>query len=338
MGRKKSEATLQAVAKAANVSLSTASNVMNGRFQKMSQTTREAVEAEIARLNYRPAGDARAMRLEKRMVVGMLILDRSEAFMTDPYISQIVAGFSETLWRQGYVCMVDGVQPENFEGSPLLRFAHTDGICVFQSGQVHERRQVLDHLSRIGEPVVAIEEPDLPDTEDIATTRHDNLSASRELASALRSGGGKRALLMTPGWIWPAMASRIAGIKETFGAEEVEELRCGDGSLGAGISALEAWLRAQPGRLPVDCVIAGTDRLGFALEKVAEAVPDLAALALGGFHSINQRHLPVPAIKLARLPAYDLGKSAAEMLISRITTGSFAERRCVVPPPAQEGE
>ncbi|WP_395820787.1 LacI family DNA-binding transcriptional regulator, partial [Devosia sp.] len=50
-GRQKSRATIKDVAKAAEVSPMTVSNVLNGRSQFVSTATQKRVEREIERLN-----------------------------------------------------------------------------------------------------------------------------------------------------------------------------------------------------------------------------------------------------------------------------------------------
>src|SRR4051794_18008628 len=151
----------------------TVSNVFNGRFDSMSDETRKRVEQAIAGLNYRPSASARGLRLERNFTIGMLVADSSAGFLADPFISQVVAGASRFLDEKGYGCLVHGVRPEGFEASIFLRFAPTDGLCVFLSGTEAMRGAMMDRLQRLGEPIVAIQEPGQSPFADVCIVRQD---------------------------------------------------------------------------------------------------------------------------------------------------------------------
>lgn len=63
-------ATINDVARAANVSRQTVSNVVN-RPERVAPATRERVEAEIARLGYRPSSAAKSLRQQRAGAIGI---------------------------------------------------------------------------------------------------------------------------------------------------------------------------------------------------------------------------------------------------------------------------
>ncbi|WP_419999058.1 LacI family DNA-binding transcriptional regulator [Streptomyces boninensis] len=65
--------TIYQVAKAAGVSPSTVSNLLNGRHGKMQPETRERVESAIARLGYRPNRAARQLRTGRIQMLGLVV-------------------------------------------------------------------------------------------------------------------------------------------------------------------------------------------------------------------------------------------------------------------------
>lgn len=68
-----SEITIQQVAKAAGVSPSTVSNLLNGRTHRMLPETQHRVETAIQRLGYRPNRAARQLRTGRTQVIGLVV-------------------------------------------------------------------------------------------------------------------------------------------------------------------------------------------------------------------------------------------------------------------------
>src|SRR5690606_34486288 len=99
---KKARATLLKIAKAAKVSTTTVSNVVNGRLNLMSEETRRRVEKIIQQENYRPNEEARNLRLSQRRTIGLIVVTDSPTFLADPMITNIVAGMSNYLGVNGY--------------------------------------------------------------------------------------------------------------------------------------------------------------------------------------------------------------------------------------------
>lgn len=331
--RRTGEPTLKDVARLANVSLATVSNVVNRKYDRMTTDTRACVEGAIATLNYRPMANARALRLERRFIAGMLIVDPAASFLANPFIAQLVAGYSNELWANGYSCLLNGARPDQIENTTFLRYSQTDGLCVFQSGPLDSRRGNLMRLSSFGEPVVAIEEHDLPDG-DIASVRQDNFSAGFTLGREMLQRGAKRMVILTTDWIWPAMQDRIAGISaanEALGATvPVDIVRCGDGHASEAAPVISGVLDSLS---PTGCVIAGTDRmlagLGQALSRRSSPQQPLIA----AFRGIDDMAATPKNVVVVYQPAYELGAFAARKLMQRIADGIFAERDSVIPLP-----
>jgi DNA-binding LacI/PurR family transcriptional regulator len=92
--------TITDVAKAAGVSVSTVSHVVNGtRFVK--PDTRAKVMAAIERLDYTPSTSAQSLKKNVTHTIGMIVTSS-----TNPYFAEVVAGVEARLYEAGFNLML----------------------------------------------------------------------------------------------------------------------------------------------------------------------------------------------------------------------------------------
>ena len=145
-------ATITDVAKLAAVSPMSVSNYLNGRFQRMSEETQVRIRRAIAELGYRPQSAARELRLRKAFSVGMIVVDPSTNFLSDPFIGRVVSGMSAELAQHGYACLLQGLNNGAASDALLSNYSRTDGLCILPSGSTPTRRRLIQSLLRLGEP------------------------------------------------------------------------------------------------------------------------------------------------------------------------------------------
>jgi transcriptional regulator with XRE-family HTH domain len=81
--------TVTDVARAAGVSVSTVSRIVNGSA-RVSADKRLAVEAMIARMGFRPNLHARSLKMGRSMTIGMLAQD-----IESPFFTRVIRGIEE---------------------------------------------------------------------------------------------------------------------------------------------------------------------------------------------------------------------------------------------------
>ena len=91
-------ASIEDVAKLANVSISTVSRVINRR-QLVNARTRERVEEAIRELRYRPNAFARGLMLRKSDIVGLVLPD-----LHGEFYSEIIRGAICRRGKWGTIC------------------------------------------------------------------------------------------------------------------------------------------------------------------------------------------------------------------------------------------
>jgi DNA-binding LacI/PurR family transcriptional regulator len=149
--------TIKDVAAAAGVSPMTVSNVVNGKHQFVGERTRKAVEREIARLNYRVQHSAWSLRVARRRSVGMIVVDRSPAFLSDHFTAHIVAGLTNILSHEDHTVSIQGIRGDRIDQAAIVRNFAVDGFCVIMSGTPEARRRIIDSLVRLDQPIVLIQ-------------------------------------------------------------------------------------------------------------------------------------------------------------------------------------
>jgi LacI family transcriptional regulator len=327
-------ATLRQVAALAKVSAMTVSNFMNGRFQAMSEETRARIAQTVAELNYRPHSAGRGLRTAAGLLIGMILVDESPTFLTDPFITQVVSGLSNCLSQHGYGLVLQGLPIRDFRASPLIRDQRTDAFCVMLSGRTAQRHEVLSILAALHCPIVLFQERPPRDARDICAIRQDDLGGGRILARHLVELGARRILFLTPELTWPAITDRVKGISNELAVigdhAALEVLSCGDGSFTAAETILDVHLEANG--FP-DAIMGGNDQLGIAGLKVATAhglkIPQ--DLLVTGFNAFEFWRYSDPVLTSAHSPAYEIGARGGEEIIARLKEGSFREREIVYP-------
>lgn len=97
----KSRITITDIARLANVSKTTVSFYLNGKYEKMSEETRQRIEKAIEKTGYQPSMVARSMNYKPTKLLGVIIGD-----ITNSFANQIVKGIETYAKERGYQLIV----------------------------------------------------------------------------------------------------------------------------------------------------------------------------------------------------------------------------------------
>jgi LacI family transcriptional regulator len=131
-----SPTTLEMVAKEAGVSIATVSRIINGTA-KVSAERKQAVDAAIAKLNFRPNAAARGLALGKSNTIGVI----TQA-IDSPFYGEGLRGIEDFLQQRGYTALfMSGNWNEADEERCMseLLSRRVDGIIMF-SGRLDDRQ------------------------------------------------------------------------------------------------------------------------------------------------------------------------------------------------------
>jgi len=330
---KRANVTLRDIAEAANVSMMTVSNVIHGRSNTIGEETRKRVELQIKKLNYRPNTSARSLRVSSSQSIGMVVSDADPAFLSDPFISQLVSGMSNYLSSVDHSLDIQGVVPQQFEQANVLRKAGKDALCAILCGPSRLRKQHVDYLKKLGQPTVLFQEPIEIRGHDIAIIRQDDEGGGHKIGSHLIEKKVQRIVFLKPASDWPAIEQREKGlrkaIQESNSSVSLELVVAStEGYEDSKIATKLLLEKNQPG-----AIVAATDSMAIAAmhacnEKGLNIPKSVRVIGFNGFEAWRYA---TPTLTTVRSPAYEMGHRAGEVLLKRLQTGSFERKNILFP-------
>lgn len=316
------------VAERAGVSLQTVSNYVNGRFNLMSEETRERVGKELRELGYWPNAAARSLRAKRTLTLGFLVLDEGARFLADPMTDLILAGVGDVARDNGYALLIQGARPDPEDADRLfsaLLEERIDGACLFLSGTPAVRRRTIRRMDELGFDFVVFE--GAPSGLPVISVTAENRAGARQLTEHLLERGHRRIAFVATRTPWPMVEERLRGYREALAAAGIEspELELGDGvwDPGDGSRMAERLLALED---PPTAIMCGNDLLALGAMRAARVrglrIPD--DVAITGFNDFEFAQFADPPLTTVRVPGYELGRRGAESLIARL--GSDAPR------------
>ena len=151
--------TIKDVAKAANVSISTVSKVMNNA-PSISEATKAKVKAIMEELHYYPNNIARSFAQQSSKNIGVVMkLKRHYAFFNS-HIYEILGGIESILSQKGYTLTLlntDSLGQDLEAYERLIHEKRVDGMIIYVS---HISQKLCEYMDTVNFPYIVIGEPD----------------------------------------------------------------------------------------------------------------------------------------------------------------------------------
>ena len=303
--------TLSDVARAAGVSLSTASKALNGR-DEVSPATRQRVVEVAKEMAFTPSQVARSLLAGRTGTVGLLTSDLEGRF-----VIPILMG-AEDAFGAGevnvFLCDARGdAIREQYHLRALLN-RRVDGIIVV--GRQTDPRPSLGHDLPV--PVVYAYAPSDDPTDSSLTP--DNEAGGRAAVEHLISVGRSRIAHITGEPSYAAARDRVTGSLAALraaGLEPVGDVMFSDWSERWGRDATAALLARHP---DVDGIVCGSDQIARGaldtLRDLGRSVPEDVAIV--GFDDFGLSRLTTPGITTVHVPAEEMARIATERLFDLI--------------------
>lgn len=310
--------TLVDVAREADVSLKTASRVLNGA-RHVQQDKIDRVQAAMQRLGYRPNELARGLKAQRSAAIGMIVPN-----LADPFTANAVHAVQEVARKNGYVVIIATSEGEaELERSEIIGLIarQIDGLLVAPA--VSRTNSFADVIPD-GMPIVTFDQLLRGSGLDSVTVT--NRRGARVATSHLIGHGWRNIVAIGVRPDLYTFQERIAGYRAGMKAASLQERL----SLVNHESQLTAeWLERQLfGIHKADAVFSlnwvctmltlrGLRTLG---KKPGVDMPMLA------FDDFETADMLTPGMSAVYQPADELGREAATLLFRRLRQGSEDEK------------
>ncbi|MFD7654551.1 LacI family DNA-binding transcriptional regulator [Actinosynnema sp. NPDC059797] len=312
--RRPRRAGIRQVAAAAGVSASTVSNVLNNP-DLVATSTRRRVEDAMSQVGYVRNGAARQLRGAPSAIAGCLLLDTS-----NPFFAEVSRGIEDRLTEAGCMLIVGSTDVRFAQENNYLRMMEELGVRGILVNPSSSRLDRLVQLGRRGTPVVLVDHP--RDGAELCAVAVDDVHGGGLVADHLLALGHRRIAFLGCSTEVRSVRDRRDGMRRAVLAAGLDpsavlvELRVPEpGTVEAGDSMVDQVLALSPRPTAIACfndvVALGVLR---GLRRRGVGVPDgISVVGYDDVHFAEQLH---PALTTVRRPKYQLGRTAAELLLA----------------------
>ena len=311
--------TLRDVAARAGVHPSTASRALNARtHDAVNPATVERVRAAAVTLGYRPNSLARSLRTKRTLTIGMVVPD-----LTNPLFPPIARGIEDRLNDAGYTLILANTDDDSDREHAVLEALSGRRIDGLVLATARRTSRTVDEVRAAGLPVVLVNRgSDDPGVSSVTGDDHTGIGLAvrhllelghRRIAYVGGSTEAPTGLVRYQSFVsWMQSAAEAefdsdlvalaTSFREETGAEAFAEL------LARGVEFTAA--------------VTGNDLIALGCYDVARErglrVP--ADISVVGYNDIRFCDKFDPPLTTIRIPLYQVGVKAAELMLEAIST------------------
>lgn len=324
--------TILDVASAAGVSISTVSNVLNGRTEAMTPETLHRVQEAMRSLSYRPSSAARALVTKRMSTIGLVLAE-----IETPLFLQAL-NFIEPIARgAGYNVLLSIARSTEDERGALnlLLEKQVEGIVFLSTSHYLDDDHLLE-LQQVGVPAVLVNRANIHACFD--QINWDNTGGVVAAVEHLVQLGHRRIAYLHGPANRKSSEERQAGYRlalEKHGLPYNEDyVRPGDFT-----ASRDMWRQStlQLINLPArpTAIIAADDIVAAAVIKAAQSVglcvpQDVSVIGIDDQPFCTDLN---PSLTTVQLPVIEAGKCAVEILLERIAGKRLTREHILLPCP-----
>lgn len=314
------------VARAAEVSIASASRALNGLDNVTSDTRARVLEA-ASRLRYVPNWGARSLAMKRTNTVGLVLPD-----LHGEFFSELIRGVDAVARAKNLHLLVSGSHGDVGEAVEAIRAmaGRVDGLLVMSP---YVGSQNLAEALPANLPLVTFASPS--GAAGHSAVRVDNMAGARLAVEHLAQAGCERIVHISgPASNFEAQ-ERLRGYESAmaeYRPGSAPRVRPGDFEEEAGYAAMRAFL--EECETP-DGVFAGNDMMALgallALKEAGLSAPGQVAVV--GFDDIPIARFTSPPLSTLRVGVYEMGRRGLDLLLDEVAGSDEAQHTSIVISP-----
>ncbi len=306
--------TIKDIAKALNLSTSTVSRALRGSYEINAETKRLVMEY-AEKVNYSPNPIALSLKENKSRAIGVIVPE-----IANNFFSQAINGIEDVANKRGYHVVI--FQSHESYQREITNIQHiiarkVDGLLISLSGQTND----VSHLQEIQQkklPLVLFDR--VSDKIDAHKVVADNFDGAFKATEHLILSGRRRIAHITSPSLLSITKERLMGYQAALEKYQIpydESLvkYCGFEPEEAKKLIFNLINEQKP-----DAIFTTSDRLALdcfsAVKEQGIMMPE--ELSFIGFTNLKVAHLLAPSLSTIVQPAFEIGQTAAELLLDSI--------------------
>lgn len=306
--------TIKDIARLAGVSTATVSLVVNKKDERISAETKKRVLDVIEKYNYVPNRIASSMVTKHTKSLGLVLQD-----IANPFFPGFARGVEDRANKDNWhiiLCNSDNDPEKENRYLEMLQEKMVDGIILASAEQDLSRAPVINKISV---PIVTLDR-DIDGVQYVGVIKINNMNGAYNAVKHMIDRGYKKILHLSGPMRDRTAQARYEGYLQAHIDSGVvhprENVYHGSFSYESGYKMTNELLERGT---EFDGLFCGNDLMAFgALKALAEhdiSVPDVGVV---GFDDIFVSNLITPSLTTVRLPIYEMGYMAADLMINYI--------------------
>jgi len=327
--------TIYDVARRAKVSAASVSLVVNDpQTNRVSAATKKLIQETVRSSGYRPSGIAKALSKGQSRILGLVVPMRDPIFFNH-YIVEVLAGIQACLMECHYHLMIysHGASTGGITKGEMLQSRYADGVIVLNTRMCSEQDMLdtTENLRNANIPFVMVNGH--PESEAINYVGVDECEVGHTAAEYLIAKGHKRIGVLGGAQRSPGAVALWDGFKKTSRKHtlpakyplhvytEYDRQKIAQ--------TVETWVHTK---YPVTAIFCDDQMAGDVYEALrleGLSIPkDVAVLGRG---DLALSTTLTPKLTTIRIPAVDIGRRAAELLIETVQKTAKNSRKVILP-------
>ncbi|KHJ39322.1 catabolite control protein A [Pedobacter glucosidilyticus] len=307
--------TIKDIAKALNLSTSTVSRALRGGYE-ISEETKKIVLDYAEKVNFKRNPIALSLKERRSYSIGVIVCE-----VANQFFSQAIDGIESVAYSKGYHVIIS--QTHDSYDREVINVEHLanrsiDGLLVSLSAETKDYSH-LEKLHEQGLPIVFFDR--VLNSMNTHKVSSNNVKGAFEATEFLINKGCKRIAHLANASQLSITAERQKGYEEALKKHNIpvdDKLikYCKHG--GRDKMEVEIAVREFIEHDPPDAIFVASDRLSTGCLSTLKKYAHNSDILIAGFSNSELVELLNPSLSYIRQPAFDMGKKAAEMLISII--------------------